>query len=53
MATLKTCSMTWEAAVGFMFCLPWKYPLKADMRGQRRRAGAMAFMDQMASGVSM
>ena len=40
--TLPTCSISWEMAVGTMFCCPCMKPRSADMAHTSKRAGAMA-----------
>ena len=45
--------MIWEAAVGFMSCIPWKYPRKEAMSGTNSKAGAMDIMAYFAPGFLM
>ena len=43
MRAIRTiCSINWDKAAGFIFCLPWKYPLMTDEIAMMGTTGAMA-----------
>ena len=48
--TLTSCSSISVRAVGFIFCLPWKYPLYAERSDTRKIAGAIDLTAFTASG---
>ena len=48
---LTSCSVISDIAVGFMFCRPWKYPLRAESIGTNRSAGAIALTAGAASAL--